>query len=101
MELELTIIMLYAKPYSITEGNITNAGITVQYIISDNLDPRRNDTEHGIRVTKGSLKMSEDATIEKCPGLYKGTFTMNTGADGKASLKLQKVKYISDLEGEF
>lgn len=100
MELQLTIIMLYAKPYSIQEGNNINSGITCQYIISDNLEPKLKDTEHGIRVTKGSLKMSEDATIIKCPGLYTGNFTMNTGADGKAALKLQSVRYISDINGE-
>ncbi len=100
MELELTIIMLYARPYSIQEGNTVNQGVTVQYIITDKLDPVSKEDEKGIRVTKGSLSVTEGPSIVECPALYKGQFTMKTGADGKAVLKLESVRYISDIFGE-
>lgn len=100
MELELTIIMMYARGYSITEGNTRNEGITTQYIITDKLDPVENEDEKGIRVTKGSISLNEGVNIVNCPGIYKGKFLMKTGADGKAALKLQSVKYVSTVFGE-
>lgn len=97
MELKMKIILLYARGYSITENGKTNEGITVQYLINDNLDPVRTTDERGFRVTKGSMPTSEWPSISDCPALYEGTFKMSTGSDGKAQLKLITCSFISHL----
>ncbi len=98
MELKMKIILLYARGYSISENGKTNEGITVQYLINDNLDPTFTQDDRGFRATKGSLPLSEWPNISDCPALYDGVFGMKTGSDGKAQLKLKTCQFISHLE---
>ena len=98
MTLKMKIMLLFAKGYSITEGTKTNEGITVQYLISDTLDPCQGENDRGFRVTKGSLPLKEWDNIRDCPSLYEGVFTMATGSDGKAALKLTTLKYLAPIK---
>lgn len=98
MNLNLKVILLYARPYSISENGKTNEGITIQYLISDNLNPVSTTDEFGFRVTKGSIPLDQFKNIDKTPGLYDGSFTMKTGADGKAALKLNELKFIKEIK---
>lgn len=98
MELKLPIILLYSRGYSMTENGRTNEGVTCQYIITDNLDPQSTLYDKGIRATRGSIDLAEEKNIKSVPAMYEGTFTMKTGADGKAALKLLSVKYLKNVK---
>lgn len=95
------IVVLFANPYDMTDektGKRTD-GISVSYLYGTSLSPLINaDHSLGQRPAKGSVSTSLWDKFVAAPGLYEGSFEMSIGGNGKPTLKLVDVNWLSNVE---
>lgn len=98
--MEQTIIILYARPWSLVDErtNQPRSGVSVQYIAGDTLAPVMDSStnERGYTVCKESISNEMAAKLNNVPGVYSGTFTMRA-KQGKNVLSLSDISFLSDL----
>ena len=101
------ILITYAGQYSLNneKGETVNGTSVTYFFVEDDLvDFKTMDYSsdpgiaRGMNRAKVSLELSEFTNITKVPALYKGSFDMGIGADGKPMLKLKSVKFLSGVE---
>ncbi len=93
-------ILTFAKGYRMENDQKTgyNEGISLHYLLKDNLSPTGDDKERGIRFSKSSVPLDKGKNIVKVPGLYEFDFDIKSDAQGKILLKLTDLKYLSEVE---
>lgn len=94
-------IILFAQPYSIADERtgVINSGITVQYLLTDNLSPHSEDNSKlGYKSTKASISQELFGCLVSVPGIYECGFGLKTNGNGKPELKLEAIKFINELE---
>lgn len=92
-------IVLFANCWNMIDEStgLIREGLTLEYIISDNLSPVRNeDGSLGYRHIKESINIDNSKQIIKVPGIYEMTFGY-TVRKGKPVMKLQEIKFISEV----
>lgn len=98
--MKMQIILLYAGQYQITDettGEIKQ-GVTCNYYFNTDLHAKDNKNgSKGTRPAKGSVDFGLMNKITSAPGLYDAEFEMNVGSDGKPTLKIQDLDYVSDV----
>ncbi len=98
--MKMQIILLYAGQYQITDettGEIKQ-GVTCNYYFNTDLHAEDNKNgSKGTRPAKGSIDFGLMSKITSAPGLYDAEFEMNVGSDGKPTLKIQDLDYVSDV----
>lgn len=92
-------IVLFANPWRMQDemtGKVRE-GITVEYVMTDNLDPVTNeDGSMGYRHVKESINIHNAKQIVKVPGIYE----MNYGYTikrGKPVMMLAEMKFLSEV----
>jgi len=96
--MEQKVILIYGKPYNFPDketGEIKE-GLTLQYILTDNLKANKDDITYGYMPVKVSMPLKQQENIVSIPGLYNMEFTMAATSKG-AVLKPTNLKYIKDL----
>lgn len=96
------ILVVFARGYRMENADKSiNEGVTINYLLTDNLSPVGDKVERGIRFSKGSLPIDKAKKINKVPGLYEADFNVKTDAKGSVTLKLADVDFISEVIIEF
>ena len=96
------ILVVFARGYRMENADKSiNEGVTINYLLTDNLSPVGDKVERGIRFSKGSLPIDKAKSINKVPGLYEADFTVRTDAKGSVTLKLVGIDFISEIVLEF
>lgn len=97
------IILTFAKGYRMENDAKTgyNEGVSIHYLLTDNLSPVVGTDERGIRFSKSSIALEKGKQIINVPGLYEADFEMKSDSQGKIQLKLSDLKYISDITLNF
>lgn len=96
------ILVVFARGYRIENADKSiNEGVTINYLLTDNLSPVGDKVERGIRFSKGSLPIDKAKSVNKVPGLYEADFTVRTDAKGSVTLKLADIEFISEVALEF
>lgn len=93
------VVLLYSRPWEMTD-EVTKAvrsGVSVQYIMTDTLEPAISDTDKGYAVTKESITVECAETMHEVPGIYEGEFEMKAQG-GKNVLHLCGLEFISVLQ---
>lgn len=93
------VVLLYSRPWEMAD-EVTKAvrsGVSVQYIMTDTLEPAISDTDKGYAVTKESITPECAETMHEVPGIYEGEFEMKAQG-GKNVLHLCGLKFISALQ---
>ena len=91
-------ILLYANPYSIKDedtGQI-NTGVSLRYILNDNIQPVENGDEKGYKTAKGSLPLEHNKKIKSVPAVYEMDFEMKINAQGQTNMKLVNLDYFAE-----
>lgn len=92
-------IILSASPWALVDENtgVIREGVSLQYVMTDNLQHVVNeDGTSGYRIAKESISKRNAKELVKVPGLYELTYGY-TIKKGKPALKLQEVKFISEV----
>lgn len=93
-------IVTFASPWSMQDEmtGITREGITVEYVMTDKLNPVTNeDGSMGYRQVKESINIQNAKQIVKVPGIYEMTYGYQIRR-GKPVMKLQELKFVSEVE---
>ncbi len=87
-----------ASPYNFTtEDKREMSGVTVEYLLTDNLAPVADGEAKGIKFSKDSLPYVERHNIYSVPGMYEISFAMQPSRGGKPQLKITSVKFVSEV----
>lgn len=92
-------IVLFANPWAMEDEKTgqKREGITVEYIMADNLNPVVNDDGSvGYRHVKESLNISKMPQVMQVPGKYEMFYGFSI-SKGKPVMKLQGMKYLSEV----
>ncbi|WP_313345688.1 hypothetical protein [Sedimentibacter sp.] len=94
------VIVTFVKGYRMENDSKTgyNEGISIHYLLTDNLSPVVGNDERGIRFSKSSISLEKGKQIIKVPGLYEADFEMKSDAQGKILLKLKDLAYLSEVQ---
>lgn len=95
-EIRMQCVVLYAGPYRIVD-EITrevNEGISLQFLMKDNLQPTEEKGIKGSRAAKGSVVPECLPRLGPVPGVYDLCFQMAVNAQGKAMMKVVDLDYI-------
>jgi hypothetical protein len=96
------ILVVFARGYRIENADKSiNEGVTINYLLTDNLSPVGDKVEKGIRFSKGSLPIDKAKSVNKVPGLYEADFTVRTDAKGSVTLKLADIDFISEIKVDY
>ena len=95
--MEEKIIILYAAAYNIEDEKTgrTNSGVSINYLMTDNLEPAEDGRTKGFRVMKGSLPHNAVDDISHVPGVYNATFSIKPDASGKPILRPTAVDFVA------
>lgn len=87
-------VLVHAKPYSFQEDNgLLRQGVSIQYLLTENLEPYDEGSEKGYKICKESLNLSEWDNINAVPAVYDFEFKLVPGANNKPVLRVQTVKF--------
>lgn len=102
MEIKTKCIVLSTSPYSVIDEKtgVLNEGISIHYLMSDNLNPNDDGKLRGFRPCKEALGVDKSIKIFAVPALYECDFTFATNANGKAQMKLIDLKYLNEIHFE-
>ncbi|WP_313162529.1 hypothetical protein [Sedimentibacter sp.] len=97
------IVLVFAKGYRMENDQKTgfNEGVSLSYLLTDDLSPLTNNDERGMRFSKSSISLDKGKNITKVPGLYEASFDIKADAKGQVQLKLSDVKFLSEVKLEF
>ena len=96
------ILVVFARGYRMeNDDKSINEGVSINYLLTDDLTPVGDKVERGIRFSKGSLPLEKAKSINKVPGLYEATFTVKADAKGSVSLKLAEIEYLSEIKVDY
>ena len=93
------IIIIYAADYEIKDeatGKI-NSGVSIHYLIADDMSPFQNGKTKGYRAMKGSLPREAYADLTAVPGVYECSFSLKSSASGKPELRPISVDFVESL----
>ena len=91
-------IILSTSPYDfIAEDRRTMSGVSVEYILTDNLVPRAEGAMKGIKTGKDSLPLDKQSKFVSVPAMYELTFALRAGQKGKMQLKLADADFIAEV----
>lgn len=93
-------IVTFAFPWRMEDemNGTVREGLTVHYLMTDSLTPLTNeDGSKGYRSAQESIHINNEKNIVKVPGIYEMTYGY-TVRRGKPILKLQELKFISEVE---
>lgn len=97
------VIVLSARGWSLIDERTKEerTGVSIHYIMTDKLDPYKNDStgEEGYPPVKQSISLDEAKHLVSVPGVYEADFQMRASA-GKTVLALSTLNYLCDLGGE-
>lgn len=87
--MKLKALVTFAKPYLVAEGGTTNEGITINYLLTDNLTACENpkDGSQGYKFSKSSLPVDRQHKLTAIPGFYEMDCEMSVGSTGTPVLK--------------
>ncbi|MDE5782236.1 MAG: hypothetical protein K2I03_12300 [Lachnospiraceae bacterium] len=96
IKVEVKAIVTFAKAYHVAEGGTTNEGITLNYLLCNNLAACKNskDNSQGYKFSKSSLPLDRAHKLTQVPGYYTLKCDMKVGSNGSPELK----PYDLDLE---
>lgn len=84
--MEQNIIILYARPWSMSDETtgVIRSGVTIYYVTSDKLDPKVSEdgTEHGYMPVKQSISVDLAKSLSVVPGVYNTKFEMRSTKTG-------------------
>ena len=96
------ILVIFARGYRMeNDDKSINEGVSINYLLTDDLSPIGDKVERGIRFSKGSLPLDKAKSINKVPGLYEATFDMKADAKGAVKLKLIDIDFVSEIVLEY
>ena len=96
------ILVMFARGYRMEkEDKSINEGVSINYLLTDDLTPIGDKVERGIRFSKGSLPLEKARSINKVPGLYEATFTVKADSKGAVTLKLIDIDFISEIKVDY
>ena len=93
-------IVTFASPWRMEDeiNGTVREGLTVHYLMTDTLKPLENeDGSMGYRQVQESVHIQNAKNIVKVPGIYEMQYGY-TVRRGKPILKLQELKFISEVE---
>ena len=98
MELKQRGILLYAESFnSKGQDGQPIQGVSLRYIMSDNLTPRSDtDSSRGIKPLKSWMPLNIMKSIVEAPGIYEFSYGMTVKGD-KPALDIIGLKYISPI----
>jgi hypothetical protein len=93
-------IVTYVRPYNFTDEKTKRevAGVTIEYLLTDNLNPVAEGDERGLRISSDTLPYEKHNNIGPVPGKYELSFTMQPSKSGKPQLRVADVKLVSAIE---
>lgn len=86
-------VLVHAKPYSFQDGNVLRQGVTIQYFLTDNLEPNDSGDEKGYKMCKESIDLHQWNNVSAVPAVYDFEFKLVPGANNKPVLRVQGVKF--------
>ena len=91
-------IVLAVNPYNfIADDKREMSGVSMEYLLTDDLSPRSDGRMKGILTGKESLPPEKESKFNHVPGLYELAFAMRTGQGRKMQLKLVDAEFISTV----
>lgn len=93
-------IVTFAFPWRMEDeiNGTVREGLTVHYLMTDSLAPLENeDGSMGYRQVQESVHIQNAKNIVKVPGIYEMKFGY-TVRRGKPIMKLQELKFVSEVE---
>ena len=91
-------IVLAVNPYNfITDDKREMSGVSMEYLLTDNLNPRIDGSMKGIKTGKESLPLDKQNKFGPVPALYELSFAMRTGQKGKMQLKAVDADFIAEV----
>ena len=98
--MEQKIIILYARPWSLTDEKTgqQRSGVSVQYVLGDTLKPTSDSTtnQKGYTICKESISNETGIKLATVPAVYSATFTMRAKS-GKNVLALSDIEYLEEI----
>lgn len=91
------IIVLSVNPYSMNNNGNVSEGTSIRYLPVDNLDPVREDNNLGTRPAKDNLPYEWKSKFVTAPALYEAELAMRVGSDGKPTMYIKEISYVSNL----
>ena len=91
------IIVLSVNPYSMNNNGNVSEGTSIRYLPVDNLDPVRMDKDLGTRPAKDNLPYDWRFRFPSAPALYEAELAMKVGSDGKPTMYIADIAYLSDI----
>lgn len=96
------VLVVFARGYRMENVDKSiNEGVSINYLLTDDLSPIGDKVERGIRFSKGSLPLEKARSINKVPGLYEATFKVKADSKGAVTLKLTDIDFISEIKVEY
>ena len=96
------VIVLSARGWAMVDERTKEerTGVSIHYVMTDNLDPCKNDAtgEEGYQPVKQSISIDEAKNLVNVPGIYEADFQMRASA-GKTVLALSTLNYLCDVGG--
>ena len=91
------VIVLWARPWSMDDekGN-QRAGVSVQYVMSNTLEPIKTDDDFGYQVIKESVSVECGKGLANVPGVYEAELELKAQG-GKNVLHICGLKYVEDV----
>lgn len=101
--LKIKAIVNFAKPYRVAEGGTTNEGITLNYLVTDTLQPYVDDgtQAQGFKSTKSSLPLVLWDKLVAIPGQYELECELGVGSTGQPQLKVVDVHFLKYVNVTF
>ena len=95
--MKTNVIVLWARPWSMEDekGN-QRAGVSIQYVMSDELRPTETDDDFGYQVIKESVSVECGNSLANVPGVYEAELEMKAQG-GKNVLHICGLKYVEDV----
>lgn len=94
----MNVLVNFVNEYEIDNGT---RGVSVQYMFLDDNDSLPVSINlvgaSGSRCAKVSLPFESRQKFKEVPAIYKGSFEMSVGADGKPILKLVDADFVGSI----
>jgi hypothetical protein len=84
-----------SSPYNfMTEDKREMAGVSIEFLMTENLLPISDGEAKGIKIMKDSLPYDKKSRFESVPGLYELSFKMVPARGGKPQLRVVDAGFI-------
>lgn len=96
--MEATIIVLFARAWEMTDESTgeKRSGVSIQYVMSDTLEPKTSEDDMGYQVIKESVTVECAKGLVDAPGIYKAGLELKASG-GKNVLHVSSLDFIKPL----